>query len=411
MIDQQPTTEAIPDRMLRIVHTADVHLGARHDDLGEQASAQRERQFAAFAATVDLALSEKVDLFLVAGDLFDSNVQPRRSVERVAAQLKRLAAGKVRTVIIPGTHDCYDRASIYRAYDLKTMAGSTAEDDWVTILTPALPSIHLPACDVTVHGPVFATKRAPHSPLLDLDAAGDGTKATWKVGMVHGSVSIPGKTERDDVVFTTEEIAATGLDYLALGHWHSAQKSKSGGVTYAYAGAPEPVALHQDRAGKVLLVDLETSATGRLVTVTEHQVGQTRFAKVDIDAATIPSQPSLIDSLARKGDPDLVLDARIVGVRPDELDLHPDEMETALARSFLKVRVRDVSLPALTEGILPSADTIAGAFIRDMEARIAEIESAQVAEVGGADRSDEAAELRDALRLGRLLLAGHEVSL
>ena len=36
--------------------------------------------------------SEKVDLFLVAGDLFDSNTQPRRSVERVAAELARLAA-------------------------------------------------------------------------------------------------------------------------------------------------------------------------------------------------------------------------------------------------------------------------------------------------------------------------------
>ena len=77
--------------MLRIIHTADVHLGARHDDLGEQAAAQRERQFAAFKATVDLARAEKVDLFLIAGDLFDSNVQPRRSVERVTAELKRLA--------------------------------------------------------------------------------------------------------------------------------------------------------------------------------------------------------------------------------------------------------------------------------------------------------------------------------
>ena len=88
--------------MLRIIHTADVHLGARHDDLGEQASAQRERQFAAFTAAIDLALAEKVDLFLIAGDLFDSNVQPRRSVERVAAQLKRLAESKIRTVVIPG---------------------------------------------------------------------------------------------------------------------------------------------------------------------------------------------------------------------------------------------------------------------------------------------------------------------
>ena len=79
--------------MLRIIHTADVHLGARHDDLGEQASAQRERQSAAFVATIDLAIAEKVDLVLIAGDLFDSNVQPRRSVERVAAQLKRLDFG------------------------------------------------------------------------------------------------------------------------------------------------------------------------------------------------------------------------------------------------------------------------------------------------------------------------------
>src|SRR6187431_607012 len=154
--------------MLRIIHTADVHLGARHDDLGEQASAQRERQFAAFAAAIDLALTEKADLFLIAGDLFDSNVQPRRSVERVAAQLKRLAESRIRTVIIPGTHDCYDRSSIYRAYDLKALAGSTADDDLVSVMTPEAPSLHLPALDTQIHAVVFPQKRAPHSPLRDV---------------------------------------------------------------------------------------------------------------------------------------------------------------------------------------------------------------------------------------------------
>ena len=397
--------------MLRIIHTADVHLGARHDDLGGQASAQRERQFAAFAAAIDLALAEKVDLFLIAGDLFDSNVQPKRSVERVAAELKRLADSTIRTVIIPGTHDCYDRSSIYRAYDLKTLAGSTAGDDLVTILTPDQPSIHIKACDVIVHGPVFATKRAPHSPLRDLAGKPGDSPATWRIGMVHGSIAIPGKTERDDVVITTEEIAATGFDYLALGHWHSAQNARSGGVTYAYAGAPEAVALDQDRAGKVLLVELEENAGRRSVTVQERQVGTTRFEKVEIDAANIAAQPALIETLGKKGDRNLVLDVRVVGVRPDELDLNLDEIEAALAGSFLKVRVRDVSLPALTEGTLPSPDTIAGAFIRDLEARIAELEAASASGTDGQGPMAEAAELRDALRLGRLLLAGHEVSL
>ena len=406
--------------MLRIIHTADVHLGARHDDLGEQASAQRERQFAAFAATVDLAIAEKADLVLIAGDLFDSNTQPKRSVERVAEQLRRLATVRIRTVMVPGTHDCYDRASIYRAYDLKAIAGSTPDDDWVTVLTPDRPSVHLPAIDAVIHGPVFPTKKAPHSPMRDLGAVVTKARATaaWQIGVLHGSILIPGKTDRDDVVITTEEIAASGLDYLALGHWHSSQQGKAGSVSYAYAGAPEPVALDQDRAGKVLLVELEATPTGRSISVEERKVGKTRFEKLELDAAGVTSQPALIDSLRRKGDPDLVFDVRIVGVRPDELDLHIDEIETALAGAFLKVRVRDRSLPALTEGLLPSADTIAGAFIRDLEARIAELEAAAAggdgtngAEGPTAGAADEAAELRDALRLGRLLLAGHEVSL
>jgi exonuclease SbcD len=389
--------------MLRLIHTADVHLGARHDDLGEQASAQRERQFAAFKASIDLALAEKVDLFLIAGDLFDSNVQPRRSVERVAAELKRLVESKVRTVIIPGTHDVYDRASIYRAYDLPALAGNGPDDDFVTVLDPDHPSIHLPTCNVVIHGRVFATKRAPHSPLKDLDAAADQTPATWRIGMVHGAIAIPGKTDGDEVVVTTDEIAATNLDYLALGHWHSAQAGKAGTVTYAYAGAPEPVALHQDRAGKVLLVALNERDGAKTVAVEERQVGKTRFERHELDASAQASQPALIETLRGMADPDLVLDVRLVGVRPDELDLDIEEIESALAPAFLKVRVRDGSLAALTEGALPSPDTIAGAFIRDVEARIAELEAS------GADA--EAAEQRDALRLGRLLLAGHEVSL
>jgi hypothetical protein len=117
----------------------------------------------------------------------------------------------------------------------------------------------------------------------------------------------------------------------------------------------------------------------------------------------VASQPALVERLAAMADVDLVLDVRLKGVRRDDLDLDLDEIEAAVKPSFLRVRVRDVSLPALTEGALPPPDTIAGAFIRDVEGRIAELEAA--------DRTDDAAELRDVLRLGRLLLAGHEVSL
>ncbi len=304
-------------RMLRLLHTADVHLGARHADLGEAAAAQRARQFAAFVASVDLALAEKVDLFLVAGDLFDSNVQPRRSVEKVAAELGRLVRDRVRTVIIPGTHDVYDRSSVYRAYDLAAMAGAPAGSDLVTVLTPERPWVHLVALDAVVHGPVFATKRAPHSPLRDL-ASVSTPDATWRIGLVHGAIAIPGRTDHDEVVITTDEIAASGLDYLALGHWHGAQVAKARGVTYAYAGAPEPVALDQDKAGKVLLVTLDQQSGEKQVTVEERVVGKTTFERIEIDAATLESQPALVARLRAAADRDRVLDVRLIGVRPDD---------------------------------------------------------------------------------------------
>lgn len=389
--------------MLRILHTADVHLGARHADMGDQAAAQRDRQFAAFRASVDLAIAEKVDVVLVAGDLFDSNTQPKRSVERVAAELRRLVEVQIRTVIIPGTHDVYDRSSIYRAYDLKAMAGSGPDDDWVTILDPDHPDVHLASNDVVVYGTVFATKRAPRSPLAGLQAAQD-ERATWKVGLVHGSLAIAGKTDGDEVVVTREEIAASGLHYLALGHWHSAQKGTAGQTTYAYSGAPEPIALDQDRAGKVLLVTLDGADGGpATASVEERQVGRTLFQRLEVEAATVGSQAALMEGLLKGSNPDLVLDVQLIGVRPDALDLDIDEVESGLRDAFFRVRVRDRSVPALTEGVLPSPDTIAGAFLRDVEAQIAELEAS--GDVGAAQ------EMRDVLRLGRLLLAGEEVSL
>ena len=252
--------------MLRIIHTADVHLGARHDDLGEQAAAQRERQFAAFTAAVDLAIAEKVDLFLIAGDLFDSNVQPRRSVERVAAELKRLADARIRTVIIPGTHDVYDRASIYRAYDLPAMAGSTPDDDMVTVLDPG-PSVGPPRrrCDVIVHGQVFAHQARAAQPArgtsrrpMPTGPPPPGTSA-WSTARSRSrarptatrSSSRPRRSPRPG---STTSPSATGT---------RPSRARPAAVTYAYAGAPEAVALDQDRAGKVLLVELDETAGTR----------------------------------------------------------------------------------------------------------------------------------------------------
>ena len=381
---------------------ADVHLGARHQDLGPAAAAQRERQFAAFEAALAVATSERASVVLVAGDLFDSNTQPRRSVDRVAAAFRRLVESGVRVVLIPGTHDVYDSSSIYRTYDLAALAGVPAGGDKLVVLIPERPDVVYPALDLVVYGRVFATKRAPRSPLAEFSARAE-ERARWRIGMVHGSLRIPGRTEHDEVVFTEQEVAASGLDYLALGHWHSFRKGVAGETTWAYAGAPEPVAVDQDGAGQVLLVDLEEVGGTRSVRITPRAVGRTRFLQVDIDASALASQEALVEQLAPLADPDLVLDVRLTGVLPDALDLDDDEVERRVGGSFFRYRLQNLAVAPLPEGPLPPPDTIAGSFIRDLEARV------EAADASG--RAGEAEELREMLRLGRLLLDGQTVTL
>jgi exonuclease SbcD len=389
--------------MVRLLHTADVHLGARYRDLGPSAAEQRDRQMAAFRASIDLALAEKVDLFVVAGDLFDSNTQPRRSVEAVAAQFKRLADAGISVALLPGTHDVYDAASVYRAYDLPAMAGHPAgAGDGVVVLSPEHRDQRYPRLDLTIHGFSFPTKRAPHGPLEGFHVAPDDP-SRWHIGVIHGALAIPGKTEGDEVVFRAEEVAASGLDYLALGHWHSFQQGRAGNVVWAYSGAPEPVALDQDQAGNVVLVGLEGEGPDKRVTIEPRRVGRTRVEVLEIDLGVTESQTALEQAIVAKADPDAILDVRLRGVWREALDLDADELERSVAPHFLRVRVRNQAVPELPVADLPPEDTIAGAFVRDLAARIDE--------AAKAGRATDEAELRDALRLGRLLLAGHEVSL
>jgi DNA repair exonuclease SbcCD nuclease subunit len=317
-------------------------------------------------------------------------------VEQAVGELKRLTDEGIRVVIIPGTHDVYDSRSIYRAFDLPRLAGLPVGSDLLTVLTPDDPELVISDLDLLVVGRVFATKRAPRSPLADFSVAGD-TRASWKVGMIHGSRRIVGLVERDEVLFTDDEIAASEFDYLALGHWHSFSQGRHGQTTWAYPGAPEPVAVDQDGAGSVCLVRLEDGVAGTSsVRVDRMAVGRTTFRTEQIDAASVETQVALVRRLREMADADLILRVEIVGIAPDTLEIQPDEVERELGPSFLHVRVRDRSATEILTDLDLPEDTVAGRFIIDLESRIRE------ADAKGDEA--EAEQARYILRLGRRLL-------
>jgi hypothetical protein len=179
------------------------------------------------------------------------------------------------------------------------------------------------------------------------------------------------------------------------------------------------VAIDQDGAGQVLLVTLDDRSGNHVVTIEPRRVGQTRAEKLELDVSGIRSQPDLIEAVGRHADPNLVLDVRLTGLYPDELDLDLDEIERALSPSFLRFRMRDMSIPGTPDGVPPPPDTVVGAFLKIVQDRMAEIEAGSAADgrtesplaTTSLDPAEELADLREVLRLGRHLLEGRQVTL
>jgi len=90
---------------MKLLHTADWHLGKRLDHIS-----RLDEQRAVLREICDIADREAVDAVLIAGDLFDTSNPPVEATELLYTTLHRLAAGGKRPVIgIAGNHDSPDR--------------------------------------------------------------------------------------------------------------------------------------------------------------------------------------------------------------------------------------------------------------------------------------------------------------
>lgn len=365
---------------LRILHTADAHLGAKFLGLGEKGRLQRSQLLETFEAVVDLAIGREVNLFLVAGDLFDSNRVPKSTLTRVASRLEKLAAAGIEVCVSPGTHDPYGPDSVYEDPRLSGIPGLSV------FKSEKMVPVHFPELDCTVYGNANMSPFQNKYPLAGFKVTDD---SRWRVGMVHANFEIPDVTE-DTYVVTAGQVGSSGLDYLALGHLHSLSDRSLGTVKAYYPGSPEMVRMRKGEFGNVLLVEMDDD-----VQVTAVSVGRRFLEEVTLRAEDIDSAASLRVALEAHKGPEKVLKLNIEGLRPPG---YPDVAGLAgeMADFFFHIDVTDRSTPApatVGPGAYPE-DTPAGVYLRILHSRLQ-----------GCSAS-EADEVHEAMQVGISLLLG-----
>ena len=198
-----------------LAHSSDIHI-------------EEDRGAAGLCAVLATARALRAEVVLLAGDTFENN-QLRATVLERAGQL--LADTGLPIVILPGNHDPALPGSVF-------VRGGFAQIPNVHILgVTHEQAVSFPAHDLEVWGHA-------HRDYFDmLPLRGARPRSTrWQVAIAHGH-SEPPETRanplRPSWIFGDEENAATGADYLALGHWDRPKRVGNGAVPAFYSGSPE----------------------------------------------------------------------------------------------------------------------------------------------------------------------------
>lgn len=237
-------------RRLRLLHTSDVHIDGF--GVGHRDAPHGEPCLCPLHGLEWLAHEHEVDGVLVVGDLFDHARVTAGTVHAVYDVLERLPGP---CVVMVGNHDVHDDRSIYHRH------GEVADRSGVHLVDEH-DGLVLRLFDDALH--LWGKAMHEHSPAYrPLGSVADRpTDAPWYLVMGHGHyVDDPAESHRSSLI-TPRDIAATGADYVALGHWHVTTDVSTGPVTAWYSGAPSGTP-----GGQALIVDLDPTTGVSVTTV------------------------------------------------------------------------------------------------------------------------------------------------
>ncbi len=250
---------------MRILHTSDWHLGRsfhREDLLGHQG--------AFVDHLLEVVETEKVDVVVVSGDVYDRALPHVDAVALADETFARLAASRAKVVVSSGNHDSAQRLGF--GSRLMDAAGVFVRTDAASVGTPVVledrhgaVAIHaIPYLDPSALLEPWSLSHRSHEAALseamtrvrrDLAAR----VRTRSVVLAHAFVAgaEPSESERDISVGGVSRVATStfdGIDYTALGHLHGPHVLSP---ALRYSGSPLAYSFSEaDQQKGTWLVDL-----------------------------------------------------------------------------------------------------------------------------------------------------------
>ena len=334
----------------RFLQISDFHLDSKF--LGFQdvdKISQRKRELEeTFKKVIQFAnsIKEELDFILFAGDLFEGDYfSPNTIKSLIIYGIESLKPLPV--YIVAGNHDILEDSSPYLIYDWPENSHIFGAEFEKVEVNDSL----------CIWGVSVSPENISKNLLKDLSV---DNKDILNIALMHGAEIGNGTEESifgDSLPFSSDDIKRSGVDYIALGHYHNCRQvpKNSENVLGYYSGSPESLSFKELGEKFILKVKVKK---GENPEVDEISFQKRYYREIEVDCSGIISSDEIKEMVKNSSDSDAVVAITLKGdVDPDiRIDLEDIEDYIKQGNIFfafnLKNNIRSVYSQELIESSL-----------------------------------------------------------
>ena len=228
--------------MVRLIHTADLHLDSAFSSRfsKEEAEERRRNLLIAWNKLLQYGIERKVQAILISGDLFDSPVVSRSTMEIFLSSIRKNP--EISFFYLRGNHDTKNTFRFRddlpknlflfskegKKYRLKEKLVLLGQEFYGTESLLELPE---------------EPEELVEEELLSPSSAKDAVQSIWNLKeedcnilMLHGALREGGPEVQNEQGISLKQLSRYPIHYLALGHIHKREEGKCGSLYYIYPG-------------------------------------------------------------------------------------------------------------------------------------------------------------------------------
>tara|TARA_B100001013_G_scaffold321282_1_gene231151 strand:- start:1320 stop:2564 length:1245 start_codon:yes stop_codon:yes gene_type:complete len=349
---------------MRILHFSDLHIGVENygqTDPETGLSTRLADFLSSLDEVVEYALTEDVDLVLLAGDAYKGRDPSQTHQREFAKRLSRLSEASIPSFLLVGNHDLPNAVSRATAVEIfQTLqvpylqVGSNLQN--YTIPTKSGP-LQILAVPWPRRSGILSREESRGLTIEEVRQAVQDrmTQAIYAraesldpdvPAILTGHVTVNGATvgtERSmmlgqDHVLLAGDIGRPQVDYVALGHIHKHQILRNENPFMAYSGSLQRVDFSEEGDDKgFCVVDLDPAAPQgkRLTDFDFHRLDARRFVTVDVTVPVGDPDPTsaVVRGIARKDVVGAVVRVRVTLPSEVEAQLRDSDIRDALSEA------------------------------------------------------------------------------